>query len=113
MQDILILDVKTLQYISKMIGHLPSQNQKDLFAPLLRDFIDMKHELVLLADHIDWSSIEQELSGYYSHTGQKSMPIRVMVSFLILKRMYNLGDETLAASWKMNPYMQYLVLPRI
>ena len=90
-----------------MIGHLPSQNQKDLFTPLLSDFIDMKHELVLLADRIDWSSIEQELSGYYSHTGQKSMPIRVMVSFLILKRMYDLGDETLASSWKMNPYMQY------
>ena len=90
-----------------MIGHLPSQNQKDLFAPLLSDFIDMKHELVLLADRIDWSSIEQELSGYYSHTGQKSMPIRVMVSFLILKRMYDLGDETLAVSWKMNPYIQY------
>jgi len=90
-----------------MIGHLPSQNQKDLFSPLLTDFIDRKHELVLLSDHIDWSSIEQELSGYYSHTGQKSMPIRVMVSFLLLKRLYDLGDETLASSWKMNPYMQY------
>ena len=85
MQDILILVEKTLQYFSFMIGHLPSQNQKDLFTPLLRDFIDMKHELVLLADRIDWSSIEQELSGYYSHTGQKSMPIRVMVSFLLFR----------------------------
>jgi len=90
-----------------MIGHLPSQNQKDLFAPLLKDFINMKHELALLTAKIDWTYFEQELSVFYSHTGQKSMPIRAMVSFLILKRLYNLGDETLAESWKMNPYMQY------
>ncbi len=30
-----------------------------------------------------------------------------MVGCLLLKRIYNLGDETLAEAWKMNPYMQY------
>lgn len=35
------------------------------------------------------------------------MPVRFMVGCLLLKRIYNLGDETLAESWKMNPYMQY------
>lgn len=29
-----------------------------------------------------------------------------MVGFLILKRLYNLGDETLADAWVMNPYMR-------
>ena len=35
------------------------------------------------------------------------MPVRLMVGCLFLKRLYNLGDETLAKEWKMNPYMQY------
>ena len=36
-----------------------------------------------------------------------SMPIRLMVGCMMLKHMYNLGDETLAEAWVMNPYLQY------
>lgn len=90
-----------------MIGKSPAQNQKDLFRPLLIEFIDMNHELVLLAQKIDWKYFEKEFSKYYSHTGQPSMPIRLMVGSLMLKRLYNLGDETLVKAWEMNPYMQY------
>jgi transposase, IS5 family len=90
-----------------MVGKLPNQNQKNLFLPLLKDFIDMEHELVLLAHKIDWKYFEDSFSSYYSHTGQPSMPIRFMVGCLMLKRIYNLGDETLAVAWVMNPYMQY------
>lgn len=35
------------------------------------------------------------------------MPICFMVGCLILKRIYNLSDETLALAWIMNPYLQY------
>jgi transposase, IS5 family len=35
------------------------------------------------------------------------MPIQFMVGCLMLKRIYNLGDETLPAAWVSNPYMQY------
>lgn len=35
------------------------------------------------------------------------MPIRFMVGCLLLKRLNNLGDETLAEAWKSNSYMQY------
>lgn len=90
-----------------MIGKSPNQKQSDLFNPLLEDFIDMNHELVLLSKAIDWKKLEEKLSVYYSHTGKPSMPIRLMVSCLLLKRLYNLGDETLAKEWVMNPYMQY------
>jgi len=90
-----------------MIGKSPVQNQRDLFNPLLTDFIDTSHELVLLAKKINWSYFEKEFSKFYSHTGQPSMPIRFMVASLLLKRLYNLGDETLAQAWVMNPYMQY------
>ena len=90
-----------------MLGKLPDQSQRDLFSPLLVDFIDTKHDLVLLADRIDWDYFEKEFSKFYSHTGQPSMPIRFMVGCLLLKRLYNLGDETLAQGWVRDPYMQY------
>ena len=90
-----------------MIGKRSNQNQRDLFQPLLRDFIDMSYELVLLSDKIDWNYFEKDFSRYYSNTGQPSMPIRLMVGSLMLKRIYNLSDERLCESWSMNPYMQY------
>ena len=78
-----------------------------MFRPLLKDFIDMNHQLVLLADKIDWSYFEKEFAPLYSNTGCPSMPIRLMVGCMMLKHMYNLGDETLAEAWVMNPYLQY------
>ena len=67
----------------------------------------MNHELVLLSDTIDWNYFEKEFSPLYSNTGQPAMPIRLMVGCLLLKRLYNFGDETLPHAWIMNPYMQY------
>jgi IS5 family transposase len=90
-----------------MRGKSPHQTQRDLFQPLLIDFIDRKHELVLLANKIDWAYFEKSFASYYSNTGQPALPIRFMVGCLVLKRIYNLGDETLAQAWVMNPYMQY------
>jgi len=35
-----------------MIGKSPNQQQRELFRPLLSDFIEMRHELVLLRENI-------------------------------------------------------------
>jgi len=90
-----------------MIGKPQNQNQREMFRPLLKEFIDMSHELVLLSDKIDWHYFEDNFSQYYSNTGQPAMPIRLMVGSLLLKRIYNLSDERLVEAWEMNPYMQY------
>lgn len=90
-----------------MIGKTDKKMQRDLFRPMLIDFIDKQHELVLLSDKMAWDYFEKELATFYAPTGRPSMPIRLMVGCLLLKRIYNLGDETLAEAWKMNPYMQY------
>ena len=90
-----------------MRGKSPNQEQRNLYRPLLFDFIDRKHELVLLADTIDWKYFEQEFSELYSNTGKPAMPIRLMVGCLMLKPLYNLGDETLTEAWVRDPYMQY------
>ena len=89
-----------------MLGKNPKK-QPELFRPMLVDFIDDKHELVLLSEKIDWNYFEKEFSPLYSKTGNPSHPIRFMVGCLLLKHLYNLGDETLASAWIMNPYMQH------
>lgn len=90
-----------------MRGKSPNQEQRNLYRPLLLDFIDKRHELVLLADKIDWQYFENEFLSLYSNTGKPAMPIRLMVGSLMLKRIYNLGDETLVEAWVRDPYMQY------
>ena len=49
-----------------MIGKSNTKHQRDLFRPLLVDFIDTRHEFVLLSDKIDWSYFENELAKFYS-----------------------------------------------
>lgn len=90
-----------------MKGKLPNQNQKNLFRPILKDIINPSHELVILAHQIDWEEFENSFSPLYSHTGQPGIPIRTMVGLLLLKRIYNLGDETVMVQWLQNPYYQY------
>ena len=90
-----------------MIGKLPKKGQLDIFRPLLEDFIDMNHELVLLSNSIDWSYFEKEFSIYYSDKGAPSVPIRLMVGCLLLKHLYNLGDERIPEYWVRDVYFQY------
>jgi len=52
-----------------MLGKKIAQTQRDLFKPLLIDFIDKSHKLVLLSNEIDWSYIEKDFAQYYSTTG--------------------------------------------
>ena len=99
---------KILQNIQViMIGKSPSRIEPELFRPQLSSFIDMNHELVLLSKKIDWSYFEKEFAPLYSAKGKHAVPIRLMVSCLMLKYLFNLGDETLAKEWVCNPYMQY------
>lgn len=89
-----------------MLGKNP-EKKPELFRPMLVDFIDHEHELVLLSEKIDWNYFEKEFSPLYSKVGNPSHPIRFMVGCLLLKHLYNLGDETLEKVWIMNPYMQH------
>lgn len=90
-----------------MIGKSSVQNQRNLFSPLLKEFINLNHELALLSDRIDWKYFEDIFSSLYSKTGKPAIPVRLMVGSLMLKRIYNLGDETLCEAWIRDPYMQY------
>ncbi len=55
----------------------------------------MDHKLVVLANKINFISLEKAFSSLYSKTGTPSKPIRLMVDLLILKQMEKLADETI------------------
>ena len=90
-----------------MKGKIPRNPQLNVFRTPLVNVINMNHELVLLAQKIDWDKVEKEFSVYYPGLGRPAVPIRKMVGSMLLKQMYNLGDETFVARWIENPYWQY------
>ncbi len=90
-----------------MVGKIPKNQQLNLFQTPLKNFINMQHELCILAREIDWESIEKDLSKFYSEIGRPGIPIRKMVGLMLLKRIYNLSDENVVARWTENPYWQY------
>ena len=90
-----------------MMGKKKKRDQIDLFRSRLDHMISDRHELYLLAHEIDWAWIEQELSGFYSHEGRPSVPVRTMVGMLLLKQLFNESDESVLDRWVENPYWQY------
>jgi IS5 family transposase len=89
----------------------PKQQQKarhgDLFRARLDQIINMKHELVVLADKIDWDWIDEELAPSFSDQGRPAEPVRFMIGMLLLKHTYGLSDEQLWERWVQDPYFQY------
>jgi len=90
-----------------MLGKTPKYHQVDLFQTPLKNFINMEHELIQLADAIDWDAVEVEFKGYFAELGRPGVPIRKMVGLMLLKSLYNLSDENTVARWVENPYYQY------
>lgn len=83
-------------------------NQLGFLAPTLKEQLNPKQELFLLSEAINWLYFEKEFAPFYSKEGRPAHPIRLMVSLLILKSLYNLSDEQLVEQqWTMNPYFQY------
>jgi len=90
-----------------MLKKLPVQPQLEMFKTVLTSFIHPEHELCLLAKKIDWNYLEKEFAPLYGKVGRPSVPIRTIVGLLLLKQMYNLGDETVLERYLENPYWQH------
>lgn len=60
----------------------PKQQKKashdDLFKARLDQIINMKHELVALADKIDWAWLDEKIVPYFSDEGRPGEPVRFM-----------------------------------
>jgi IS5 family transposase len=88
---------------------LRETGEQDLFRSRLDQIINMKHELVRLAQAIDWRVLEARFGAVYSDgPGMPPLPTRLMAGLAILKHTFDLSDESLCARWVENPYFQYL-----
>lgn len=89
----------------------PSKKQPevsgDLFRARLEQIINMKHELVRLADEIDWDWLDAELAGCFAAQGRPGTEVRFMIGLLLLKHIYGLSDEAVCERWVHDPYFQY------
>ncbi|MEQ9297898.1 MAG: transposase [Cyclobacteriaceae bacterium] len=83
-------------------------SQLNFLAPSLKEQLNPKHELYKLSQHMDWIYLEEEFTKYYARQGRPAHPIRLMVSLLILKSVYDLSEEELIEQhWEMNSYFQF------
>ena len=90
-----------------MLKKLPAQPQLEMFKTVLSSFINPQHELCLLSKEIDWDFLEKEFAPLYGEVGRPSIPIRTIVGLLLLKQIYNLGDETVMERYIDSPYCQH------
>lgn len=91
-----------------MVGQIDKTPQLNIFKVPLLSFIRKDHELCLLAEKINWDSVENDFMEYYClDNGRPSIPIRKIVGVILLRRMFNLSDENVVDKWKENPYWQY------
>lgn len=84
------------------------KSQRTFLMPTLREQLDARQPIYRLAERMPWGEFEEAFGGLYSEEGRPAKPIRLMVSLLLLKQMFNLGDETVVAGWVQNPYWQFL-----
>src|ERR1017187_6407027 len=84
-----------------------ASHQTSFLMPSLGEQLDPRQPLKQLADTLPWAEFEQAFGKYYSDEGRPAKPVRLMVGLLLLKQMFNQGDETVVAGWVQNPYWQY------
>lgn len=89
-----------------MKGNHADSAQTSLFQTL-EELLNPSEPLYQLSNKIPWKELEKEFSPLYSETGRPSKPVRLMISLLLLKQIYNFGDETVVSAWVHNPYWQY------
>jgi IS5 family transposase len=78
----------------------------DLFRARLDQIINMKHELVQLAERIDWEWLDGEIAPLYSDQGRPEIETRFVLGLFLLKHMFALSDEEVCARWVYDPSYQ-------
>ncbi len=77
-----------------------------MFELRFADRLNPDHELLRATALIDWDSLQEALSKYYSPLGRSGKPVRLMVGLHILKHRYNCSDERAVEELHENAYWQ-------
>ena len=71
--------------------------------------VDKNHEIIKIADAINWASLSEKLSQFYCpDNGRPTKPSRAKVGLLILKHLYAYSDDSVVDMLKRDIYAQYL-----
>lgn len=89
-----------------MMGHRADTEQYKLFSTL-GEMLNPNHSLYQLSQRVPWKEFEEAFAEYYSSVGRRAKPVRLMVSLLMLKQMFDLSDESVITQWVQNPYYQF------
>jgi len=73
----------------------------------LQELLDPTHNLVILAEVVDWEKVHDRLASYYSNVGRRGLPIRLLVGLHILKHKENMSDEKCADRIRSDLYWMY------
>ncbi len=80
----------------------------ELFQAHFDQLLNPGHELIVLANKIDWSGLEVGFVDTYSPDfGAPAKAIRLMVGLHYLKYAFDESDESVVDRWVENPYWQY------
>jgi IS5 family transposase len=88
-------------------------HERPLMATMRLDLaLDMNHELVRLAQTINWDAIAAEFRPMYCpNNGRPAVPTRLMAGLQLLKHTFNLSDEQVVTRWTENPYWERQAKP--
>lgn len=80
----------------------------ELFQAHFDQILHPDHELIRLANRIDWSRFDAAFAETYcDDTGAPAKAVRLMVGLHYLKYTFNESDESLVQRWIENPYWQH------
>ena len=85
----------------------PDSPTDDLFRQRLENLIDTRHELVKLAEFIDWERFDAQWGETFCENGRPAIATRLIAGLHYLKHTYGLSDEQVVDRWVENPYWQY------
>ena len=85
----------------------PDSPTDDLFRHRLENLIDTRHELIRLAELIDWERFDRQWGAVFCETGRPAIATRLIAGLHYLKHTYGLSDEQVVQRWAENPYWQY------
>lgn len=92
MQEKRGLGLKNLQFLWEIFMRPPKpqkNNQADLFRQRLDNLLNMRHELVILADGVDWNRLDDHFGKFFSENGRPAIPSRMMIGLHILELFRN------------------------
>ncbi len=84
------------------------RDEFELFQAHFDQLLNPGHELILLANQIDWPGLDAAFTDCYSpDMGAPAKAVRLMVGLHYLKYTFNQSDESVVEHWVENPYWQY------